>query len=256
MNTKELLQLLSARYCPPAYAFLENVRNGTGYGSRDGVRTADAMSMGLWPSRGLYLTGYELKVSRTDWLKEYKSPEKADAIAKYCDFWYLVVPDMTIIQTGELPPTWGLLAVQNYKLHVVKEATLLEAEPLSKLFLCSILRNVTENWFPSSTLEVKMKDKLAVEKSHWESQKSYREKEMDKLWDRVRKFEEATGIDIESQWRDIGKIGEAVNTVMQGTYKQEIKSLELLRERAKDILENTEEAIAELNKLDSVSQNG
>ena len=44
----------------------------------------------VWPSRGLYLHGFEIKVHRNDWLRELKNPAKAEEIAGYCHFWWVV----------------------------------------------------------------------------------------------------------------------------------------------------------------------
>ena len=65
------------------YALLFEVRNSTGYGKR--IRSADALAMSLWPSRGLELIGFEIKRSRIDWLKELSQPEKAEEICRFCD---------------------------------------------------------------------------------------------------------------------------------------------------------------------------
>jgi len=78
----DVLDALRYRHRPPAWAFLEKVRNGTGY-QRD-ARTADAIAMSVWPSRGLTLHGFEVKVVRGDWLRELRDPEKADEFFKYC----------------------------------------------------------------------------------------------------------------------------------------------------------------------------
>src|ERR1019366_7824171 len=92
----DVLSALAKRYPPPGYAFLQHVRNRTGYGG--GVRTADALAMSLWASQGMYLHGFEVKVSRSDWVREIKSPEKADEIAKFCDRWWVAVSDDSVVR--------------------------------------------------------------------------------------------------------------------------------------------------------------
>ena len=52
---KPIEELLRQRFGPPHFAFLEQVRAGAGFDQR----TADAMAMGLWKSRGLDLHGFE-----------------------------------------------------------------------------------------------------------------------------------------------------------------------------------------------------
>ena len=65
MKTAELMKLLRGRHPAHCWAFFENVPNATGYAQR---RTADAVAMALWPSLGLELHGFELKISRGDFL--------------------------------------------------------------------------------------------------------------------------------------------------------------------------------------------
>src|SRR3990167_2764101 len=107
MTTAEVMFALSKKYDHESYAFLPEVRNSTGFSGA--VRTADAIVMGLWPSRGIELEGFEIKTSRQDWMNEIKQPDKSDAIAKYCDRWWLVIGDEKIVKDGELPATWGLM---------------------------------------------------------------------------------------------------------------------------------------------------
>ena len=61
------MALLALRYAPPAYAFFEEVRAQTGYAAGG---SADGLALSLWPSRGIELHGFEVKVSRSDWLRE------------------------------------------------------------------------------------------------------------------------------------------------------------------------------------------
>ena len=137
----EMIQLLRAKYDPQAYAFLTEVGNSTGFGCR---RHCDALVMSLGP-RGLEIIGIEVKVRRSDWLKELSLPEKAEAIAQYCDRWYLAVGDENIVQEGELPKGWGLMVPKapGDSLRTKTEAKLAEPEPQpDRSFLAAILRQV------------------------------------------------------------------------------------------------------------------
>lgn len=138
----ELLALLSQRYGRnggngPAYAFIPKVRSGAGHEAK---RTVDAIAMGLWRSRGLYLEGFEIKSARSDWLRELEDPSKAEAVARYCDRFWLVVSDVAIVAEGELPPGWGLLALRGRNLAAKREAPLLDPEPIDRSFLAALLR--------------------------------------------------------------------------------------------------------------------
>ncbi len=72
-------------------------------------RRADALYVGFFASRGKFLVGHELKVSRADWLHELSQPEKAETWFRECHSWYLVAAHESIVQEGELPPGWGLM---------------------------------------------------------------------------------------------------------------------------------------------------
>lgn len=123
---RDMLDLLHERYGQksgngPRYVLAEHVRNQGGFGGwdiehfqstgkRTTLRTADAMAVDLWPSSNHPIHGFEVKVSRSDWLAELKDATKAEAFKPYCDHWWLVVPDAAIVR-DDLPADWGLLAV-------------------------------------------------------------------------------------------------------------------------------------------------
>lgn len=65
--------------------------------------------MNMWPSRGNYITGFEIKVSRSDLQRELKQGVKAESTSKYCDYWVLVTPKGLIPDNVIIPPTWGIM---------------------------------------------------------------------------------------------------------------------------------------------------
>lgn len=136
-SAADLREMIRKRYPAPEWATLFEVANGTGAGQS---RWADAVAMNLWPSRGMAVHGFEVKVSRTDWRKELSQPEKANEVARFCDFWWLVAPE-AIVKSGELPLGWGHLAPENDKLKVVANAAQMKPEPLTRHFVGALLRN-------------------------------------------------------------------------------------------------------------------
>lgn len=50
-----------------------------------------------------------MKVSRADWLAELRKSGKADTWADACHEWWVVVPQLSIIEDGECPEEWGIL---------------------------------------------------------------------------------------------------------------------------------------------------
>ena len=107
MTANHVIDALRAAHSPPEWVFLCDVANGTG----DNIsRRADAIAMNMWPSRGLEIRGFEVKVSRADLKSELKTPEKADAIARFCDTWWLATP-AGLVKDSEVPLAWGLIEV-------------------------------------------------------------------------------------------------------------------------------------------------
>jgi hypothetical protein len=70
----------------------------------------DAIAVGGWRKNGYRVVAYEVKVTRSDWLRELKHPEKrepAEEVADEC--WFATAPG--VIKDGEVPDGWGLLEV-------------------------------------------------------------------------------------------------------------------------------------------------
>jgi hypothetical protein len=140
-KTLKVIDALRAMYPHPASAIIFEFRGGTGWARES---RADAIAMNLWPSEGLELIGFEIKTSPQDWLRELKNPDKCEPMKQFCDKWYLVVDDVSIVRrwdSDELPKDWGMMAM-NYmgKLEVKKEAPKLTPFPPDRLFLASLMR--------------------------------------------------------------------------------------------------------------------
>jgi hypothetical protein len=62
----------------------------------------------MWQSRGTGIDVHEIKVSRSDWLRELDDPAKAEAWWPYCSRFWITTPPGIVIP-GELPEGWGLM---------------------------------------------------------------------------------------------------------------------------------------------------
>ena len=145
-TSSSIKAILRLKYTAPRFAILEEVRNTTGRPKKrqeQQARYADMIAMSLWPSDGLEMIGFEIKVSRADWLAELKDTKKAVAVQKFCDRWYLVTPNDHIVQEGELPPNWGWLVISNLEVYEKVKAPVLTSEPITREFLAALLRNAT-----------------------------------------------------------------------------------------------------------------
>ena len=239
-TSSEVVEGLRTKYGDKqVYAFFTEVGNSTGFKCN---RHADVLVMSLWPSRGLEVIGFEVKVSRSDWKRELEHPEKADVIAQYCDRWFLAVGDENIVQEGELPPTWGLY-VPNKKggLRLKVPAKTNEfLKPLDRSFTASVLRSAQAQVTGEAQLAVArdagyQKGIKDGEKSA-ELNYSYSTKRHDELTKAVAAFEKTSGVNI-NQWNG-EKIGEAVRMVMNGEATRQRDRLKQLQSSASQILEN------------------
>jgi len=135
-TASDIRNQMRVRYQQPEHALFFEVRNSTGF---NGNRSADALAMDMYPSRGLAVHGFEIKVSRADFLKELKEGAKAEAIAQYCNHWWLVAPAEVL--RGDLPMGWGWLKPTEKGLRIEKAAPAQEAVAIPNTFLASILRS-------------------------------------------------------------------------------------------------------------------
>lgn len=121
LTSNDLFKLILKRHEGPGWIVLAEVGNSTGTNTQ---RHADAIAMGIWPSRGFSLHGYEIKVSREDVKKELRDPGKADAVGQYVDYWWLAISDLSIIDGLEIPESWGILVPKKSALRVHRQAPL------------------------------------------------------------------------------------------------------------------------------------
>ena len=237
-----LTSALRAKFAPPEFAFFAQVCNATG--ARH-TRTADGLAMSCWPSRGLGLYGFEIKVSRQDWLTEKANPGKAEAICKYCDFWYIVAAPNVVLD-GELPPTWGLIEPRGGSLAIKREAPKLDPQPITRSFLAAILRRAADA-APSRDVEADIA--LARNEGYKNGQDVGRkgaELEIKRLTDEVeglrrtiRDFEEASGFHI-NRFTNTRKLGEAIRYVMNNGLTTAAEHLRSVENMAYQILRTVE----------------
>jgi hypothetical protein len=210
---------LARRFGPPWYAFFGEVRNCTGFAKRT-IRTADAIAMSLYKSRGIDLYGFEIKVDRGDFLHEMKKPEKAEEIAQHCDFWFLVTGDAAVASPDELPRPWGLMLVEGGKVKIRKKAERLQPEgsPVARTFVASLLQRASKASPERKALEQARQEGVeeAFEQARNTAAYDFNrlKEEADDLKRRVKEFEKASGVSIANRW-DVGDVGQAVRIVRE-----------------------------------------
>lgn len=161
LRTGELTNMVISKYGAlhgaenlSKYIALTQVASSTGGANN----IADIMILGAWHSSGNLLEGFEVKVSRADWLNEVKRPGKCLPSKKYCHKWWLVIADASMVKEGELPHDWGMMVVENGALKLIKKAPLLAPEPLTADFVASLLRTDARETIPLDVQRDQLKD--------------------------------------------------------------------------------------------------
>lgn len=211
---------MNERYAAPAWALFYEVGDGTG---RNHSHWADAVAMSLYPSRGLDLYGHEFKSDRGDWLREVKNPDKAESIAKFCDFWYAVdTSDGKAIKVEEVPANWGLLVWNGKTLRMTKKAEKLKPRAVDRVFMAGLLRAANK---AVNSAERKLKDEDWVRhldrksydrgyetaKESLELKYQHIESKAAKLEKTIQNFEQASGIRL-SEW-NWGNMAQAIHMI-------------------------------------------
>lgn len=216
--TEHIRRALRTKYPQSEYAVFFEVGDAP-----QRTRSADAIAMTLWSSRGFELTGFEFKVDRRDWLRELKNPAKAESIASYCDRWWVVVDREGIVKPEELPAPWGLMMLKGWepgagtsRLYKIVEAKKLEASPINRKFFAAVLR-AAQKESPEAQHAAEMaaaveaarreakNEERAAQKLIAEQAASY---EASRLRDSIAAFEAKSGIKIEAYNGE--RIGDAV----------------------------------------------
>ncbi len=231
IRTSEIVQLVRGRFAAPEFAFFQNVGSNTGSVSQ----RADGIAMSLWKSRGLELHGIEIKASRSDWLRELKAPNKAERIFRFCDRWWLVVGDASIVKDGELPVNWGLLVVRGSQLVRKVDAPKLPAEPIDRSFMAGLLRSASETGAVAYAINKAYQAGVVEGRERESSATKHLQECSDRMAETIHKFQEASGICIDARWSRGEEVGKIVRLAMSGHYDKHTGELQSMLDRLKRI---------------------
>jgi len=121
-----------------SFIYFDELRLGTGWSNEQRV---DGFLLELWPSRDFCKTAFEFKVSRQDFLKEIKNPQKRYSAKSYSDRFVLVTAN-DICTREEIPEDCGWYIFNGTELEIKVHAPKLPPVPNPEwAFVCSLLRN-------------------------------------------------------------------------------------------------------------------
>jgi hypothetical protein len=231
---------LAQRYCAPKFCYLRNVRSSTGY-VENTVRTADGVAMGMYPSEGLHFHGFEIKVTKADFKREFESSDKSERIGRYMNYWWVVAPS-GVLKRDDVPEQWGLLELRGSELFVVRRAPFEAAEQPPLHFVASLLR-ASEAKFSDDEARIRIQNAhrdgvnegIARQKKSDENEIEKQRAKVETLESACRDFYVDSGIDIFNRgWNPKMRHGQAVKYLMeQGTDFQ--KHLREIHEKTKQV---------------------
>lgn len=113
LTAAQLLAEVQARYARPEWHCEAEVTLDR--------RRLDVVAFNLWGARGYRIVGFEVKVSRGDWLRELAAFEKSAGWHAVVDAFYVVTPG-GLVRPDELPAGWGLLELRGSRMFTKVQA--------------------------------------------------------------------------------------------------------------------------------------
>ena len=99
--------MIQARHPLPEWATFGEFSNATGSGATGRI---DVAAFNVWPSKKGHRVAYEVKRSRSDFLRELNNPEKRAWVEELFHETYFVA-EKGVCEPSEIPEGWGLLIV-------------------------------------------------------------------------------------------------------------------------------------------------
>lgn len=245
MTAHEIEALLTKKYAAPVHALFFQVANGTGAHQ---ASYADALAYNLFPSSGHKIEGFEIKISRSDWLRELKQPEKAGYVMQYCDQWWLVAPK-GVAFVEELPKSWGFYEIVNGKFYCRRRAPELKPIAPDLSFIAALLRRSTEGVVSKSVLWDREKLARQEEREACAEEIKRAKGEVESLEARVAEWEKASGLKVFGDYMHGSKeIGAAVRWVLDGNLNR------ALEYNTREAIDHVKTILGELHRFENVQK--
>lgn len=189
-------------------------------------RRCDAVALGMWQSTGRLIHGFEIKVSRADWLREVKDVSKADHFMAQCDRWWLVTGDHSIAKSEEIPDAWGWMTATRTGLRIQRPPKPLhaDAEQMKRLWAFALIRRAADRGdINAPELQaILAKNRAEVDRraeEHIKSVLAGSAPAFERLKKEVADFETASGMKL-TDWRlgNVGKLARKLNSIAEDGY--------------------------------------
>lgn len=240
-TTSEINQLLWNKFTDRGeHILLFDVPDVIGFNSK---RRCDAIAVGMWQSSRREIQGFEVKASRSDWLRELKMVDKADPFIERCDRWWLVTGSASIAKPEEIPACWGWMSATKTGLRVQKPAPSLREErpAMERLWAFALIRRAAEK---DGEVISRMRDEIRAEYARYSAQEIARatrevEPRLKELQEKIAKFETDSGMRM-GDWRlgNVGKLARLIHDISDDGYngfrkrlQQHVHELDVLKDR-------------------------
>lgn len=210
-TTRAIREAICRRYGEKnQYLIAHEVGNDVGFGI---TNYADIIAISNWKSRGLGMVGFEIKASRSDWQRELKSPQKAEAFAPYCREWWIAAAP-GIVKHEELPTGWGLMElVANGALRVKHPCAINKApEPCPWPLAVMLMRRFADGRSSDvrAAAAALVKDIRSRADADVASRVRWHADEYNRIIKRAEQIQAASGIDLLHGWEPVPEIAAAL----------------------------------------------
>jgi hypothetical protein len=251
-DTPAINQMLWNRYTEKGeYVFLFDVPDCVGTSSN---RRCDGVAIGMWGSTGRLIHGFEVKMSRSDWLRELKDVTKADPFLERCDRWWLVTGHAAVAKAEEVPAAWGWMVATKSGLRIQRPAAPLPVpSDLRRVWALALIRRAADRGDPNSeefrvmlqnaTAQIERREKQRADAAIAQANPAH-----ERLRLKVEKFEADSGMKMEDwQLGNVGRLARRLAALNNHGYSDVAKTLERM---AKDLGELRDKAKAVIQAID------
>lgn len=253
VSADDLRGRVRARYATNGCVVLEEVRNAGGFNAS---RAVDMLAMETWPSKGYVTRAFEIKVTRSDWLRERADPSKAEAFAAMVDeFWIVSPPGVALVE--ELPAGYGLFhsaGAQRLKLMRQAATRVGQRAPIDRALVAAMLVRSQDAKRVERLIADARKEERAMIEPRIQHLVERRAGDATGLQASVAAFEARSGVRIGSY--DGGRIGDAVRVVRDGKLPQLAREAKFAHGRLAEVVEQLGEAARALSDAAGMEEGG
>ena len=251
LTTGAVLDLIETRFSDRGeHVVLFDVPNVVGMSQS---RRCDAVAIGMWKRSGYLIHGFEVKVSRSDWLREVKDTTKADPFIEKCDRWWLVTGDIDIARPSEIPEYWGWMNASKTGLRVQRPAKPLNepSDAISRAWAYALIQRAggkSDGQLERHRRELEKQVTARLEAEYARRNRDHWKDTCEKLQEQISEFEAASGLEL-SSWKlgnagNVGKLAKLIHDwnsrgydAVSSTLRRHVDSLKSLQDRTKAVLD-------------------